>query len=138
MRKTDVPQDRNPALAGARKAVYALDERGRYTTAPSTGWIVESVVTGQAVAEYQRLAANALHRGRAGLASPLEFHMYDRRLELPALAAAMGLWRWQVRRHLEPRGFGALSPALLSRYATALGLTVETLRRWPEDPLRQG
>ena len=68
VREIEIPQDQNPALAGTRKTVYALDERGRYTALPSTGWVVEAVVTGQA-----------------------EFHMHDRRLEVSTFAAAMGL-----------------------------------------------
>ncbi len=131
MKKTEVPQDRNSAFAGERKAVYALDESGHYSTAPSTGWKVEEIVTGQAVAEYVRLAAEARQRARAGLSSPLEFHMYDRRLELPTLAAATGLWRWRVRRHLRPQGFARLSASLLSRYANVLGITVESLVSLP-------
>ena len=122
MRTSDVPQDQNPTLAGARKTVYALDEHGRYTTASSTGWTVEAVVTGQAVEEYHRLAGDALARVRAGRASPLEFHMHDRRLDVPTLAAAMGLWRWQVRRHLSPQGFRSLSRDVKTRYAAVLGL----------------
>lgn len=131
MKKTEVPQDRNPAFEGERKAVYALDETGHYATAPSSGWQVEAVVTGQAVAEYERLAQDALQRVRDGSASPLEFHMYDRRMELPTLAQATGLWRWRVQRHLRPETFRKLSAPLLQRYATALGLDADALRSTP-------
>lgn len=134
MKTDDIPQDDNPTLGGVRKQVYAVDADGRYTARPTTGWEVESIVTSQAVAEYERLAGDALARARAGSASPLEFHMYDRRLELPTLAAAAGLWQWQVRRHLKPGPFQSLSPALLERYAGALGLSVDALRVLPPDP----
>jgi hypothetical protein len=131
MKTDDIPQDDNPTLGGVRKQVYAVDDAGRYTARPTTGWEVESIVTGQAVDEYARLAAEALARARAGQASPLEFHMYDRRLELPTLAAAAGLWQWQVRRHLRPGPFQSLSPATLERYASTLGISVETLKALP-------
>lgn len=131
MKKTEVPQDRNPALAGERKAVYALDESGHYATATSSGWQVEAVVTGQAVEEYQRLAREALQRVRAGAAAPLEFHMYDRRMDPPTLAEATGFWQWRVRRHLRPANFRRLSPALLQRYAAALGISEDQLRSVP-------
>lgn len=127
MKKAEVPQDQNPAFAGERKAVYAVDDSGHYATAASSGWQVEAVVTGQAVAEYQRLAQEALQRVRAGAASPLEFHMYDRRMELPTLAEATGLWRWRVRRHLRPEIFCKLSAPLRLRYAEALGISVDQL-----------
>lgn len=132
MKTDDIPQDDNPALDGARKRVYAVDADGRYTDLPTTGWQVEAVVTGQAVAEYDRLAAEAWQRAHAGMVSPLEFHMYARRLELPTLAAAAGFWQWQVRRHLTPRGFRSLSAASLSRYADALGISVEALCALPD------
>jgi hypothetical protein len=134
MKTDDIPQDDNPTLAGVRKQIYAVDADGRYTARPTTGWDVESIVTSQAVAEYARLAADALTRARAGESSPLEFHMYDRRLELPTLAAAAGLWQWQVRRHLKPGPFKSLSPALLDRYAATLGISVDTLCALPPDP----
>lgn len=133
MRAADVPQDHNPALDGHRRTVYAIDDAGRYAAMPSTGWTVEAVVTGQAVDEYQRLAQDALARARAGLASPLEFHMHDRRHDVSTLAAAMGLWRWRVRRHLTPQGFRRLSPGAMARYAAALGLGVDALRQLPDD-----
>ena len=134
MKKNEVPQDRNPAFKGERKAIYALDETGHYATAPSSGWQVEAVVTGQAVAEYERLAQDALQRVRDGSASPLEFHMYDRRMELPTLAEATGLWLWRVRRHLRPGIFRKLSAPLRQRYAAALGLGVNELSSVPPQP----
>ena len=83
-------------------------------------------------AEYERLACDALSRARQGLASPLEFYMYDKRLELPTLAQATGLWQWRVRRHLRPEVFAKLSPALLVRYAEALGIPADALKAVPQ------
>ena len=67
----------------------------------------------------------------AGRTSPLEFHMYDRRMDLALLGQTTGLWRWRIRRHFRPEIFARLKPALLARYADALGLSVDTLRRLP-------
>lgn len=133
MKKDEVPQDLNPAFAGERKAVYALDESGRYAAAPSTGWTVEEIVTGQAVEEYRRLAREAWERARQGRGSPLEFHMYARRMEVPTLAQAAGVWQWRLRRHLRAGTFARLSPALLARYAEALDLHAEELQRLPDS-----
>ena len=131
MKKTEVPQDRLPEYGSERRALYAVDDSGHYATAPSAGWKADQVVNEQACHEYHRLAAEALERARAGAASPLEFHMYDRRMEVESLAPAAGFWRWQVRRHLKPAVFAMLSPATLSRYAEAMGLSVEQLLRLP-------
>lgn len=131
MKKDEVPQDVRPEYGGERRAVYAIDESGHYATVPSAGWRADEIVNQQAVDEYRRLADEALARARAGQASPLEFHMYDRRMELETLAQATGLWRWRVRRHLQPGRFAQLPPALQRRYADALGVSVEQLGKLP-------
>ena len=131
MKKDEVPQDGRPEYGGERRAVYAVDEQGRYATAPSAGWSADSIVNQQAVDEYRRLADDALSRAHAGQASALEFHMYDRRMELETLAESTGLWRWRVRRHLRPGAFAVLAPELKQRYADALGVAVNQLDRLP-------
>lgn len=132
MKRSEVPQDGRPEYGGERRAVYAVDEGGRYATVPSAGWSADGIVNQQAVEEYARLAQDALQRARAGQASPLEFHMYDRRMEVESLAPTAGVWRWRVRRHLRPEIFRKLSPALLARYADALGIPVERLTTLPD------
>lgn len=131
MKRDEVPQDRLPHYGEARKAMYALDEGGRYTTVASSGWRVEEAVTSDALAEFDRLARAARARVEAGTAATLEFHMYARRMDLPTLAQSTGLWRWRVRRHLQPQVFARISGKLLRRYADALGLAPEALRRLP-------
>ena len=131
MKKDEVPQDARPEYGGERRALYAIDEQGSYATVASAGWRADEIVNQQAVEEYRRLADDALARARAGTASALEFHMYDRRMELETLAEATGLWRWRVRRHLQPARFAALSCELKQRYADALGVAVEQLDRLP-------
>lgn len=138
MKKSEVPQDGRPEYGGERRAVYALDESGHYAAVPSAGWRADEIVNQQAVDEYRRLADDALARARGGLASALEFHMYDRRMELETLAQATGLWRWRVRRHLRPERFARLSPALMQRYADALGVTVTQLATLPAAGNAQG
>lgn len=126
-----VPQEGNRTHAGLRKALYARDAQGRIVTAPSQGWEVEEIVTLQAVDALRQQAEEARARVVAGTASPLEYWMYAQRMDLALLAQASGLWRWRVRRHLRPAVFARLTPALLARYADALGLTVDQLTRLP-------
>jgi hypothetical protein len=126
-----VPQEGNATLGGHRKAMYARDAEGRLVIAPSAGWQAEEIVTVRAVHELQALAQQALQRAHAGLASPLEYWMYERRMDLPMLAQTSGIWRWRVRRHLRPAPFARLPQRLLQRYAEALGLDLATLRSLP-------
>ena len=134
MKRDEVPQDVNPDFRGERRAMYAVDRDGRSAAVPSAGWDADRVVNAQAVDEYARLAQDALARARDGRASPLEFHMYDRRMEPPTLAQAAGLWQWRVRRHLKPQHFAKLPDALIARYADALGIAPEALRCLPDPP----
>ena len=129
MRERDVPQEGNATLAGHRKAVYAVGEDGKLRIVPSRGWEVEEVVTRQAVEDLERRAQEARSRALAGLASPLEYHMYRTRMDVPMLAKAANLWRWRLRRHLRPQVFARLPLRLRRRYAEALGIAVEALAR---------
>ena len=133
MKKQDVPQDNNVTLAGARKAVYAVDDDGHYTVVPSSGWKVEETVTGMAVEYYKELAEQALNRVNQGLTSPLEYHMFVQRFNLDTLAQAVGLFRWRVKRHFKPAVFTKLDKKMLARYADALNISVEELCSTPSS-----
>ena len=126
-----VPQEGNATLGGHRKALYARDAQGRMVIAPSRGWEAEEIVTSHAVEALQAQADAARARVAAGLASPLEYWMYARRMDVGLLAQSTGFWRWRVRRHLRPDVFSKLSAADVQRYADALGLPVDALRRLP-------
>jgi len=127
----DVPQDNNPLLGGHRKGMYARDASGRMVLVPSSGWEVEEIVTTDAVEQLNEQAAAARSRVEAGLSAPLEYWMYARRMDLPLLAQSTGLWRWRVRRHLQPAHFSKLPTALLQRYADALGISLDALMKLP-------
>lgn len=131
MKKDEVPQEAAKAFLGHSKALYALDENGNYKIVPSAGWEAEEIVLDQAIAEYDNAAAACLLRAKSGQASPLEYHMYQCRMDLLLLAQSTGYFQWQVRRHLRPEIFKSLSASKKSRYAEALGLTLEQLEALP-------
>lgn len=126
-----VPQEGNATLAGHRKLMYARAADGRVVTVASAGWEAEEIVTLHAVDAIDAQADAALQRARQGLASPLEYWMHKRRMDVPLLVQTTGLWQWRVRRHLRPSNFARLSAALLARYAQAMGLTETELRSLP-------
>ena len=129
MREEDVPQEGNAVLGGYRKAVYAVGADGKLRIVESRGWEIEELVTQQAIDDLARRAEDARARVRAGLTSPLEYHMYRARMDVALLAQATGLWRWRVRRHFRPHVFSRLPDHLLRRYAEALGVGVEALQK---------
>ncbi len=122
-----VPQEGNATLGGQRKAMYARATDGRMVLVPSRGWEAEEIVTTQAVDALVALARQARARVLAGTSAPLEYWMYDRRMDVALLAQASGFWQWRVRRHLRPQGFARLSLAQRQRYADALGMPVDAI-----------
>lgn len=126
-----VPQEGNATLACQRKAMYARDASGRMVIAASRGWEAEEIVTSHAVATLHAQAKAARERVAAGLAAPLEYWMYERRMDVPLLAQTSGFWQWRVRRHLRPAVFATLSPTQIARYAQALGMSSAALRQLP-------
>lgn len=129
----DVPQEGNVTLEGHRKAVYARDAAGRIVAVGCAGWEVEEIVTLQAVEVLREQALAARARAEAGQSSPLEYWMYARRMDLPLLSQATGIWQWRVRRHFRPEIFKKLGESLLTRYAEALGIGLAQLKTLPQD-----
>ena len=134
MKKEDVPQHHVKTFQGRFKPMYAVGEDGKYEMVPSNGWEAEEIVLDQAVEEFQRLAREAHARAKAGQGSPLEYHMFSRRMDAVLLADISGFWLWRVKRHLRPGAFTNLSPSNQARYGDALGLSVQTLLTLPEEP----
>ena len=129
MLDSEVPQEGNSTLGGHRKAMYARGADGKLHIVQSAGWEVEEIVTKQAVDDLLRLTENARQRVLAGQTSPLEYHMYRVRMDVPLLSQASGIWQWRIRRHFRPAIFAGLSASLLATYADAMGMTVEQLKK---------
>jgi len=113
--------------------MYATREDGEYTIIASTGWSVEEEVTKQALLELERLAENAYQAVLSGTVSPLYFHMYNGRMDLPTLAQSSGFFQWRVKRHFKPTIFRKLPVKILARYSDALGLSCDVLCSLPSQ-----
>jgi len=134
MEKDSVPQDASPTYGGLRKLLYAVDDQGKYTGVPSSGWEAESFSTELAVAEINRQRDAAWQRARDGKTSALEYHMYRNRMDFDTLVMITGFWRWRVRRHFKPTVYARLSDKVLVRYADAMGVSVAELKVLPGSP----
>jgi hypothetical protein len=133
MKIEDVPQDNSRAFAGERKALYAVDAEGNYTITVSNGWEAEDIVLELALTEFREHARAALLRVRTGKASPLEYHMYSKRMDAKVLSQSSGFFLWKVRRHCKPAVFARLPQSKLARYAEALGISVSQLQEIPDE-----
>jgi hypothetical protein len=133
MKVKDIPQDHAKSLGGETKVVYAESEEGLIGQSQTSGWEVEEMVLGQALGEIRRLAQDAYRRGQQGKTSPLEFYMYQQRMDLPMLAQAVGRFQWLVKRDFSPKRFARLSNEKLAHYAQVLDIDIERLTQLPDE-----
>lgn len=131
MKKAQVPQDNNRSYGGHKKVIYAVNEAGQYETIGSSGWESEEFVTLMAVDELKQQSQAAYERVQQGLTSPLEYHMYAKRLDVLGLAQTTGYFQWQIRRHMKPSVFRRLSNKQIQRYLEVLDLSVEEFTHLP-------
>ena len=118
MKISEVPQDNIKTLNGLKKAVYAIDHEGCYTKTATGGWEAEEVVLSQI---------------RINETSPIEYFMYKNWMDAPTLAQAMGLYRWQVKRHFKPSVFRKLDDRTLAGYAALFRISVDALKNFPKE-----
>lgn len=133
MKKEDTPDQPHEMYNGETKALYTVNSEGHYELSRTTGWEPETIVLTQALEEINRLAQQALTRVQAGESSPLEYHMYAQRLDIPMLARATGKFQWQIKRHFKPGNFNKLTLPQLEMYAAVLGISVDQLKTIPDD-----
>jgi len=133
MKIKEVPQDDTKTFKGfGTKAMYAVDETGKYTTTPTSGWEVEEIVLRDVVDDFAKLAKEAKSRVIKGETSPIEYYMNKYFMDLPALAAGIGLAKWRVKRHFNPKVFDKLSDKLLQRYADFFNMDVVDIKNIEE------
>jgi hypothetical protein len=133
MKISDIPQDEIRTLQGVRKVLYAVDDLGDYTKAATSGWEVEEVVLNQVINDFEEKAKEAALQVKNRETSPIEYFMYRKWMDPLTLAQAMGLYRWQVKRHFKPTVFKKLGNDILTEYARIFGISVEALRNFPKE-----
>ena len=134
MKIKEVPQDNIETFKGfGTKAMYAVDENGQYTTIPTSGWEVEEVVLRDVVNDFAKLAEEAKSGVIRGHTSPIVCLKNKYFMDLPALAAGMGLAKWRVKRHFNPKVFNKLNDEILQRYADFFNLDIAGLKNFKEN-----
>ena len=130
MKISEVPQDEVTALQGERKALYAVDDQGRYAQTTTRGWEVEEIVLHEVINDFEEQAGKAALRVRHHETSPIEYFMLKRWMDPLTLAQAMGLYRWQVKRHFKPEVFKKLRDKTLMEYARIFRVSIDALRNF--------
>jgi hypothetical protein len=132
MKANEVPQDSTYYYEGKKRACYALNDDGKYIIVPSSGWSAEEVVNSLAVDELAARLEETRKAVLAGVKSPLCYHMERRQMIPEILAKTAGIARFRVKRHLRPEIFSKIKTSVLDRYAKALAVTLEELKKVPQ------
>jgi hypothetical protein len=127
MKISEVPQDDIKTMQGEKKALYAVDDQGRYTKTTTKGWEAEEIVLTQVIRDFEEKAREVAARVKKNKTSPIEYFMYKNWLDPLTLAQAMGLYRWQVTRHFKPGVFKKLDDRILSEYARIFRIPADAL-----------
>lgn len=129
MKAKEVPQDDENILEGKFKdPIYTLDEEGNYTTSYSVGWEVKNNVLKNAWSVINEKMEQARQDVIAGKASPIKYYMEKTIMDASLLAKYTGFWKWNVKKHLKPKGFNKLNEEALKKYADIFDLTVDELK----------
>ena len=128
MKSKDVPQDDANMLQGKfKEPVYSLDENGNYTTVPSVGWDPKNAVMQEAwdiVNEKVELARKNVLSGKL---SPIAYYIEKNIMDTGLVAKYMGIRKWKVKKHLNPKKFAKLSNDILDKYANVFSISKEEL-----------
>lgn len=129
MKKSEVPQDKsNLESANFKELCYAVDENGEYTTAHTTGWDPKTIALNNAIAEIKERVEDAKSKVLNNQTSPIKYFMELHKMDLPILASYVGLWKWRVKRHFNPKVFNKLSYKILKKYAIVFDISIDQLK----------
>lgn len=129
MKKEEVPQDKsNLASANIKEMVYAVNEKGEYTTTLSSGWDPKTIALDNAIKDIEERVANAKERVLKNQTSPIEYYMELHKMDVPVLASYVGFWQWRVKRHFKPKVFKKLKEKTLQKYAAVFEISLNELK----------
>ena len=128
MKKDEVPQDVSPLGKLTTEVCYATDKDGKYTAQQSRGWDVKIDALDVTWKDVENKVAAAKQKALNGEVSPLLFFMEKNVMDVAVLAGYMGLFKWQVKRHLKPSVFNKLPQKTLEKYAEVFNVTVVELK----------
>lgn len=133
MKIKDVPQDPGIIEDYGYELCYAVDKKGSYGLVPSIGWDPKNIANDQAWKVIDEGIKRAWDGIRQGRLSPIALYMAKHQMDVGLLAKYMGVYRWQVKRHLKPKVFNRLNGKILKRYADLFNVDCSELINPGED-----
>ena len=128
MKKEEIPQDNGALNKLTKEVVYAVDEKGNYVTALSTGWDIKTTALNVAWDDIEKKITIAKQRVINREVSPLLYFMELRLMDNAILSAYTGFWKWTIKQHLKPTVFDKLSKEKLQKYASAFNINIEDFK----------
>lgn len=131
MKKEEVPQDQGSLSENKlNELCYAVDENGNYTTVQSSGWEVKSIALDESMALIQERINQTKKEVVEGKLSPIAYFMELHKMDLPLLSSYVGIHKWFVKRHFNPKRFKNLSDKTLKKYADVFEISVDELKNY--------
>lgn len=131
MKKDQIPQDEGSlAKVGVSELCYAVDENGNYTTVQSSGWEVKNAALDESMQLIQERVNETKQQILEGKLSPIAYFMELHRMDLSILSSYVGIHRWFVKRHFNPKRFQKLSDKTLKKYADVFEISMEELKNF--------
>lgn len=112
---------------------YAVDDRGRYTLSPSSGWEAKNIVNDQAWAVIVEETRKMHEQVKKGELSPIAYYQAKHQMDTGLLARYVNMARWRVKRHRRPEIFRRLPERILQRYAAVFRMSPAELKSIPEN-----
>jgi len=133
MKKEDVPQDLNYFKDNViRDVMYAVDENGHYTSVVSDGWSVKNEALGMVWDDIREQCEIIRQQVLSKEVSPLAYHMKKSLQNIGMLSAYSAIPKCKIRKHLKYEEFMKLDENTLRKYADAMRITVDELKRVDE------
>lgn len=131
MKKEEVPQDKgNLSNINMKELVYAIDEKGNYTTSLSSGWEPKTIALSNSIEEINERIELAKQQVKNGERSPIFYFMEVNKMDTEILSSYVGFWKWRVKRHFKPNVFSKLNDKILQKYANAFGIAISELKNF--------
>jgi hypothetical protein len=112
--------------------IYKVDDQGKFKT-EFERYDDHLVMTVPFADASQEKAEEVKQRVLRNESSPIEYFMYKRLLDPKALAQAMGIAVWRLKRHFKPGVFKKLDQNKLQEYAKIFNIQVDDLINFRED-----
>jgi len=132
MKQIKVPQEENSTLAGHQKVMYAPNSSGEFQTF-NYGSNIEEYATKLAVEEYEILQKECLENIKNNISSPIEYYMYQNRMDIPTLASVAGFFQFRVKRHLKAKYFVKLNDKILQKYCEVFDIKMNDLKEFNNE-----